>query len=67
MKSRFAAVVHKAVIQNEDVQFFWAIACAAIDNEFMNSLLGRLVHSYVAFCGHVFAVQWMEQHKHRTN
>ena len=66
MKNGFAAVVHKAVIQNEDVQFFWAIACAAIDNEFMNFLLSRLVHSYVALCGHAFAAQWMEQHKHRT-
>ena len=63
MKSGFAAVVHKA---NEDVQFFWAIACAAIDNVFMNFILGRLVHSYVALRGQAFAAQWMEQHKHRT-
>ena len=45
MKSGFAAVVHKAVIQNEDVQFFWAIACATIDNDLTDFLLGRLVHS----------------------
>ena len=36
MKSGFAAVVHKAVIQNEDGQFFWAIACATIDNNLMD-------------------------------
>ena len=46
--------------------FFWAIACATIDNELIDLLFDRLVQGYVALRGHAFAAQWIEQHKKQT-
>lgn len=41
----FVTIIQKAVKENEDVLFFWASACATVDQELMNLLHSPELHS----------------------
>ena len=64
----FTANVHEKVIQNEDVQFYWALLSQDIDSpEDAETLLGEIIKLWVTIRGFSMVASWMEVYKAEKN
>ena len=62
----FKEVVMKAIMTNEDVQFYWTVAALDWDEEESAALLQLVVDLFVTVRGFAFISAWMELYKQET-
>ena len=63
-KEKFKTAVIDGVVQDEDVQFYWALVSQDIDNpQDVEVLLTEIVKLWVTVRGFSLAAAWMEEYK----
>ena len=67
-KDCFKADVHDKIIQNEDIQFYWALLSQDIDcpND-AQTLLSEIIRLWVTIRGFSMAASWMEIYKEKES
>lgn len=55
--------IKQAIIENEEVQFFWHIISGEWEEESSVSLLNMIAAEWLKICGFSFAGAWMEKYK----
>ena len=54
------------VIDDDDVQFWWALVCSSLDNDLSEILLRKIVKLWITLRGFFYCSSIMEQYKQCT-
>ena len=52
-----------SITQDDDVQFWWALVCASLDNDLAEMLLQKIAQLWITIRGYSYASSIVEQYK----